>query len=1418
MNRISILQRLKLLTVVLATLLTSGNLFATHAQSADITYQCLGGNQYQIQVSFYRDCAGVAAPNTVSVNLSSASCSQNFNATLNKIPGTGIDVTQVCNTINTQCNGGTYPGVQEYIYQSVVTLPAQCTDWVFSFSLCCRNNAINTINTPGSENIYVEAELNNLDFPCNSSPSFSNPPVSYPCIGQTSCFNHGAIDVDGDSLYYSLLPPATSATTTVTYVAGYSATQPLISSPLISFNPNTGDICMTPTLLEVTVLAVRVEEWRNGVFVGSVIRDIQLRTVLCNNTLPTVSGIDGTGQFSTTACVGSNLSFTIPSQDVDAGQTVTLTWNNAISGATFTSNNLQIPTATFSWTPTLTDVSTVPYCFTVQVKDNNCPLNGVQVYSFCITVSALNITTSSTTANCGASNGSATVSVLNGTAPYTYQWSPSGGNNATANGLLAGNYTVLVTDAAGCSASQTVTIGSGAAPGNVIISSTNVTCFSANNGTALANANGGQQPYTYLWSNGVTTDFIQNLAPGIYQVTVTTANGCVTIASVTITEPLLPLTAAISTTPVTCFGGNNGTATIVASGGTLPYQYSWNTTPIQTTSTANNLTANNYSVTVVDANGCSTVGEIMVTQPSALSLTLLNQQNVTCFGVNDGVLSVNVNGGTAPYQYNWNSGSLPNTATINNLTSGNYNLIVVDANGCTQSVNYAITEPTLLNTVVSNQTDINCYGLTNGSITSITTGGTTPYTYLWSNGGTTPDINTLSVGTYNLLATDANGCTNTLSVNITAPSSPLTSTISTTPVNCFGENNGTATVLAFGGTPPYQYSWNTTPIQTTPTANNLTANNYSVTITDANGCLTVGNGIVTQPTSLSLTLLNQQNVSCFGVNDGGVSVNVNGGTAPYQYSWNGGSLPNTATVSNLSPGNYNLNLIDANGCSLTASYSISEPIVLTNVISTQQNISCYGLTNGTLTTTATGGTTPYTYQWSNGATTSTVNNLGIGTYYSWVTDANGCSSVTSTNITQPAVISTTVSNNVMICPNEQTTLQAFSTGGTGILTYQWSNGLSGQNAIVSPTSETTYQVYSIDENGCVGNTATTIVSVNDINLALLDVFGDDAICVGEIAEVYATFKPGLGTYTFAWDNGLGTSLIPIGVSPNTTTNYTITVTDDCGNTLSDGALIEVHPLPEVGLPPQTAMDCGEVNFNFQNNFGNPSGSTYNWNFGDNSFSTNQTSIKTYSQTGSYTVTLIVTTPFGCTDLATTTINAVVNPVARAGFDFTPDEELNANNATLYFTNYSTNTSVYKWNFGDGGTSTIAEPVHTYLDKGEYIITLITNNNFNCADTLSRVIKVDPAYNFYIPNAFTPDKDGLNEIFTAVGEEIKEFSMQIFNRWGEKIYETHDLAKGWDGKAKDGSEIAQQDVYVYDIRLRDFTGKLHTMQGKVTLIK
>lgn len=1185
MKLISYFPRLRFLLLTLAFIQLSGEAYASHAQSADITYQCLGGNQYQISVSFYRDCSGINAPNSVDVNLFSASCNQNFYITLNQAPATGNEVTMVCSSVNTACSGGTYPGVEEYIYQGIVTLPAQCNDWVFSFSLCCRNNAINTINNPGDENIYVEAQLNNLDFPCNNSPTFSNPPVSYPCVGQTSCFNHGAYEPDGDSLYYSLLAPATGPGTTVTYVPGYSATQPLLSSPLVSFNSSTGDICVTPTNIEVTVLAVKVEEWRNGVLMGSVVRDIQLRTIACSNNLPEISGINGTNEYSITACAGSNLTFDIFSNDIDAGQNVTLTWNNSISGATFTTNAASHQTATFSWTPSASNISSIPYCFTVNVADDNCPLTGLQVYSFCITVTGFDVNMSSTDANCGASNGTATVLPTGGTSPYTYSWSPSGGNNAVAHGLSAGNYTVTVTDVNGCTAIGNTTVGSGAAPGNINTTGTNVSCFGGNDGTATVIANGGQQPYTYHWSNGDTTNQITDLPAGTYYVEVITNNGCITSDSILITQPQEPLTLNKTITNISCNGDDDGTATVVANGGTPNYTYLWGTTPTQNGSSATNLSSGSYLVTVTDANGCQVLDEVNISEPDPLTINLVEQNDVSCFGGSNGMLQVNTTGGVAPYSYSWNSGTYLGN-TISSLTQGNYQVEVTDNNGCNQTATFSINEPSNLQASIINQTDISCYQANDGEIEASASGGTTPYSYLWSNGASSSQIGSLA------------------------------------------------------------------------------ENNYLLT----------------------------------------------------------------------------------------------------------------------------------------------------------VTDANGCKDTISTYVNEPEKLVITTTNESTICPGEDIDLQATSTGGVGIIQYYWNNGINNASQTVSPAQTTEYQVYGIDQNGCIGATVTTTVLVNDINLSSLTVAPDTAICVGENAVVAANFIPGKGTYTFQWNNGLGTNLGPFYVEPTQTETYIITVTDDCANTLVDSVNIQVNPLPTIELTPQTSIGCGEATFNLQNNATYVAQDQYSWNFGDNTFSTETTPEKTYTQSGMYTVTLIISSVHGCISLETTNLNAIVNPKAKANFSYTPDEEINTLNSKLYFVNNTTDANIYQWNFGDSTTSTEVEPVHSYENKGTYTVTLFANNSFGCSDTYVEEITVDPAYTFYIPNAFTPDNDGLNDVFTAVGEEIEEFEMQIFNRWGEKIYETTDLEYGWDGSAKGSSQVSEQGVYVYNIRLKDYTGQLHRFTGKVTLLK
>ena len=302
---------------------------------ADLTYECLGGNTYKIRLSFYRDCFGVAEPTDAIINISSASCGQNFDITCYKIPGTGQEITPICASVSTTCNGGSFTGIQEWIYEGTVTLPMQCTDWVFSFNLCCRNAAITTITTPDTDTFYIYATLNNTISPCNNSPVFSNKPVPFVCVGQQFCFNHGAFDADGDSLVYSLITPYQDPVTTVSYILPNSATQPLNSVPAMQFSTANGNICMTPQQIEVTVMAVLVEEYRNGVLIGSVERDIQVTVVVCTNSLPTLSGMDGTNNFTATICANQPFCFDVLSDDVDAGQNIFVDYDQEHSGGYF---------------------------------------------------------------------------------------------------------------------------------------------------------------------------------------------------------------------------------------------------------------------------------------------------------------------------------------------------------------------------------------------------------------------------------------------------------------------------------------------------------------------------------------------------------------------------------------------------------------------------------------------------------------------------------------------------------------------------------------------------------------------------------------------------------------------------------------------------------------------------------------------------------------------------------------------------------------------------------------------------------------------------------------------------------------------------------------------------------------------------
>jgi len=382
-----------LLPAAAAFLLWQGEARATHAMGGDITYECLGNNQYRVNMSFFRDCNGVAAPTSCSNGLGftvrSTTCGANINACF-VLQNVQI-VTPICPGAPDRCNNpsGVY-GVERYRYSAVINLTqwAGCgTDWNIEWELCCRNNAITSLNNPGGRNLYLNARLNNTITPCNSSPRFLNDPVPFGCVGQPIVYNHGVSDLAGDSLRFELAPARGAAGAIIPYNGGYTFTQPVVTSGganAVTIDPATGTIRFTPSIAQFAVVTVLVREFRNGVQIGSYTRDLQFAIIACNNNNPSASGINNTASYVYDVCAGTNFCFTVNSTDADAAQNVTMTWNNAIPGATFTTTAGPRPVGTFCWTPGLANVG--QQIFTVTVEDNACVLNGQATVGYLINI------------------------------------------------------------------------------------------------------------------------------------------------------------------------------------------------------------------------------------------------------------------------------------------------------------------------------------------------------------------------------------------------------------------------------------------------------------------------------------------------------------------------------------------------------------------------------------------------------------------------------------------------------------------------------------------------------------------------------------------------------------------------------------------------------------------------------------------------------------------------------------------------------------------------------------------------------------------------------------------------------------------------------------------------------------------------
>ena len=656
----------------------------------------------------------------------------------------------------------------------------------------------------------------------------------------------------------------------------------------------------------------------------------------------------------------------------------------------------------------------------------------------------------------------------------------------------------------------------------VTVTGTNVTCNGANNGTATAVGAGGWAPYTYLWSNGATTSTITGLAPGSYSVTATDIDQGYAVGSITIAQPSA-LFVEVSCESQICSLAPDGRAHVTPANGTEPYTYLWNTggtTPLIT-----GLAAGTYSVTVTDANGCTKADSCVVGFWNEGIWLMDSTIDVTCFGLNNGFSHIGPMSGTPPYTYQWSTGAT--TQDVFNLAPGNYTVTVTDANGCTNFQNVSIEQPLQL---LCNATTIpGACGLP-GSATVNPSGGTPPYSVLWSNNSTNFTI-TAMPGTYGVTVTDANDCTCTSSVTITSTSTNLI--LTTTVVSSAGCTiGGSATASASGGTGNYSYSWDNG--QMTATATNLTGGNHNVTVIDittgCNGTATV-NIPTAPPLTASATLV--ANATC--LTGGSATAAANGGTAPYTFEWDNNQT--TATATNLGAGPHSVTVTDSKGCVATATVTIGQNQGPTVTAAVNSNASC--TTGGTATATATGGTAPYVYLWDNGQTTAIATNLSVGPHMVTVTDAGGCSGSASVTITQPSAPTLVISSSTNAGCTTGGSATVAASGGTAPYAYKWSNGAMTATATNLPAGS--YTVTATDAAGCTATVVVNIAAPIPPNVVISA--SSNAKC-DQPGSATANATGGTGAIAYKWDNNETTATATnLSAGP-----HSVTVTDAAGCT------------------------------------------------------------------------------------------------------------------------------------------------------------------------------------------------------------------------------------------------------------------------------
>ena len=783
--------------LIILLLLLGGNSWASHIAGAEITYECIGKDSFYIELNVFRDCADQNSINILSFIEFSSDCGDRFEFMLPRMNGGPTEVSQLCanELVNSSCLGGPLPGMNQYTFRKLVVFPSHCNAWKMQWTVNARNVTVNLVDKPI---LTVVSELYNENAPCNTSPVFNGQPVLYVCEGEDVNYNFEVTEADGDSLVYNFVEPLCVDESTiefigrgepygVPFVPGYSGSEPISG---IHLDSSTGQVEFKATISGNFALAIKVSEYdrETGKLKGSIVRDVEFVVRVCANKAPLppsgISSVTGAGIAKgnelTLFCDESNFSFSIVYTDPDIDNIVTLEANIAevIPGATYvtTPGNPAIITVSGRVTAN-TPVLSV---FIVSAKDDACPIPSISNSLYKIIKSDIGIGATvafETKEICDDGfDGHVSVSGIRGAQPYTYLWSANANNKTTdrvGNLLPNTDYKVTITDAGGCSFDTSITMPQVIDVLNVSTQVTNLMCAENNTGAIECVVLGGMAPYTYLWPTltvGETNAVVRNLSAGSYQVVVSDAYGCESIVTSKISTPLKLEASELNNQSLKCFGDNDGEASIVVKGGTLPYQYLWPTSVGNSNKNLiSDLTKGIYVATVTDANLCKDTAKIIITAPLLVEVSSI-KDTIVC-SQEDFVLKAQASGGNGAYVYNWNNGLDNLKSQITSTQNTNlYTDFALDANGCRSNldtVNVTVSEFVLNNLNVSKDKNI-CFG---ESVDLLATynGNWGDYEFQWSHGlgkGNGPlKVNPVTTEIYEVTLTDQ--CNNQLIDQVT---------------------------------------------------------------------------------------------------------------------------------------------------------------------------------------------------------------------------------------------------------------------------------------------------------------------------------------------------------------------------------------------------------------------------------------------------------------------------------------------------------------------------------------------------------------------------------------------------------------------------------------------------------------------------